>query len=130
MLNIENERNIEITRGNILPLTITALNKDGTEYEFKIGDVIRFKIMKVKNVNEIYLEKDFIVTEESTEQEITITANEMKIGELENKPIDYWYEIELNPDTDGTQTIIGYTKEEGPAILTITPEGGDKVDLY
>ena len=119
-------KHIQITRGNILPLLVSALNKDGSEYEFKPDDVIRFKIMQAKNVNNVLLEKDFTVTETSKEIEITITANEMKIGDLSSKSIDYWYEIELNPDTDDTQTIVGYTKKEGAAILTITPEGGDK----
>lgn len=128
MLDIINERDIVINRGNVLPLTVTALNKDKSEYEFKIGDVIRFKIMKAKDVNNIMFQKDFEVSEQSFETEIIITANEMKIGEVSSKPIDYWYEIELNPDTDDTQTIIGYEKEKGPAILTLLPEGGDSVD--
>lgn len=127
MLEI-NGKNIDITRGNILPLTIDALNEDESKYEFKVDDIIRFTIMEAKNVNNILLQKDFKVKEASTEQEITLTAEEMKIGELVNKPIKYWYEIEVNPDTDYTQTIIGYTKEEGAAVLTILPEGGDKVD--
>lgn len=126
MYEIIEKRNIDITRGNVLPLGIEALNKDNTKYIFKIGDILRFKIMQAKNVKNIYFEKDFKVIEESTVMDITITAEEMKIGELSNKPIIYWYEIELNPDTDSTQTIIGYTKEEGPAILTLLPEGGDK----
>lgn len=121
-----NGKHIDVTRGNILPLIIDALNEDKTKYEFKIGDVLRFTVMEAKNVDNILLQKDFKVTEVSTEQEITLTAEEMKIGELVNKPIKYWYEVELNPDTYYTQTIIGYTKEEGPAILTILPEGGDK----
>lgn len=126
MLEI-NGKNIDITRGNVLPLTIDANNLiDGTKYEFKVGDVLRFKVMEAKNVNNVYLEKDFIIEEASTEIDITLTADEMKIGELESKPIKYWYEIELNPDTVNTQTIVGYTKEEGAAILTILPEGGDK----
>lgn len=125
MLEI-NGKHIDITRGNILPLTIDALNEDKTQYEFKVGDVLRFTVMEAKNVDNVLLQKDFKVTETSIEQEITLTADEMKIGELTNKPAKYWYEVELNPDTDRTQTIIGYTKEEGPAILTILPEGGDK----
>lgn len=123
-----NGKNIDITRGNILPLIIDALNEDETNYEFKPGDILRFTIMEAKNVENILLQKDFKVTEASIEQEITLTADEMKIGELSSKPIKYWYEVELNPDTKYTQTIIGYTKDEGAAILTILPEGGDKND--
>ena len=128
MDELEISRDIEINRGSLLSLTIGALNQDKTEYEFKVDDVLRFKIMEAKNVKNVYLQKDFKVTKQSTEQEIILTASEMKIGEIESKPIKYWYEIELNPDTDYTQTIIGYTKDDGPAILTLLPEGGDKVD--
>ena len=74
-------------------------------------------------------EKDFKINEALIEVLIELTADEMKIGELIDKPRDYWYEIELNPDTPKTQTIIGYEKKEGidyPAIMTLLPEGGDK----
>lgn len=127
MLTIKG-KNIEINRGNILPLTIEAQNDDETSYVFRPGDVLRFKVFQAKNVNNVFLQKDFTIDEETTQKDIVLTAEEMKIGEPKSKPIDYWYEVELNPDTEFTQTIIGYTKQEGAAILTISPEGGDKVD--
>ena len=44
MLKIEG-KNIEITRGNMLPITVTAGNDvDDNEYEFQVGDILRFKI--------------------------------------------------------------------------------------
>lgn len=130
MLKLEG-KNIQITRGDILPLTISADNEvDGNLYEFQIGDVIRFKIMQVNKVENVLLEKDFSINEISTEKQIEITADEMKIGELINKSKDYWYEIELNPDTEKTQTIVGYEINDigkpDPAILTLLPEGGEK----
>lgn len=128
MLNIEG-KNISITRGNVLPLTIDTINeRNNTPYEFQVGDVIRFTIMEAGNVKNILLQKDFKVKEAGIETDIVITANEMKIGELSSEKVKYWYEIELAPDTDFTQTIIGYDIEEGAAILTILPEGGDKND--
>lgn len=126
MLKIEG-KNIQITRGDILPLTISAENDiDGKEYQFQIGDVVRFKIYEKGNVDTVFLEKDFSVEEATIELQITLTSEEMKIEDLINSPKDYWYEIELNPDTAETQTIIGYDLEEGAAILTLLPEGGDK----
>lgn len=119
-------KNIEIVRGNYLPLTVTTKNTDGTDYLFQPGDILRFKVFERKNVDNVFLEKDFEISEASTEVLIELTADEMKIGELIDKPKDYWYEIELNPDTQKTQTIVGYEKETGPAILTLLPEGGDK----
>lgn len=127
MLDIINEKDIRITRGNVLSLTVVAKNGD-SEYQFLKDDIIRFKIMEAKNVSNILVQKDFKVSEDTTEQDIEITAEEMKIGELINKPKEYWYEIELNPDTPYTKTIIGYDKEKGAALLTLLPEGGDKVD--
>ena len=124
MLDI-NGKNISITRGDYMPLTINTTNEvDGEPYEFQVGDVIRFTIMESGNVEKILLQKDFTIEETSTEITISLTANEMKIGEISSEAIKYWYEVELYPDTDYTQTIIGYDEEEGAAILTLLPEGG------
>lgn len=38
--------------------------------------------------------------------------------------MDYWYEVELNPETEA-QTIIGYD-EDGPKIFRLYPEGDDE----
>ena len=125
MIEIE-EKNIEIVRGNYLPVTVTAQNTDGSDYVFQPEDVLRFKVFERKNVENVFLEKDFKINEITKEVLIELTADVMKIGELIDKPKDYWYEIELNPDTPKTQTIIGYEKDSGPAILTLLPEGGNK----
>lgn len=128
MLNIE-DKNIQITRGDMLPITVSAINGTNNEnYEFQTGDILRFKVTQANKVEKVMLQKDFTVEENTTEELIMMTSQEMKIGELKSKPVDYWYEIELNPDTDKTMTIVGYTKEEGPAILTLLPEGGDETD--
>lgn len=120
-------RNIEITRGDYLPLNITATDKvTGGTYTFQAGDVIRFKVFEKKNVNNVILSKDFEVKNETEAVDIEITAQEMKFGEYINKSVDYWYEIELNPDTDKTNTIVGFTKKLGAPILTLSVEGGDK----
>lgn len=125
MLKIDKDKNIEITRGDILPLTIKAKNKDGSDYVFQVNDVIRFSIIKKKDCNCVEFKKDFTITEQSTSIDINITANETKLGDTISKPVDYWYEVELNPDTEKTQTIIGYTKEKGPTLFTLLPESGE-----
>ena len=61
-------KNIEIVRGNYLPLTVTAKNTDGTDYLFQPGDVLRFKVFERKNVENVFLEKDFTVNEISKEE--------------------------------------------------------------
>lgn len=133
MLKIEG-KNIEITRGNMLPLAITAGNDvDDTDYEFEKGDILRFKIYDSKDVNKIYLQKDFKVEENATEVTLTMTASEMTIGDLSNRQATYWWEVDLNPETDDEQTIIGCelteTEELDPAIIVILPEGGIKEEV-
>ena len=127
MAKVSLNYDIETNRGDMLPLTIRANNeKDKTPYIFQVNDVVRFKIMKKKQCDEVVLQKDVKVTEVCESVQMIIPSEEMKIGEIINKPVDYWYEVELNPDTPHTVTILGYTKEKGPKILSLTPEGGDK----
>lgn len=112
-----------------MPLTVVAKDIiNGNNYRFQVGDIIRFKILEKKNMENVLLEKDFEVVDEVEQFLIELYASEMKIGELIDKPVEYWYEIELNPDTDKAQTIMGYEKETGPAVLTLLPEGGDIKD--
>lgn len=125
MIKIDRNGNIELTRGDVLPLNITANNKDGTDYEFKKGDVVRFKIIEKNKCNCVIVQKDVEVKEPTTIVQLDLSCHETKIGGLINKPVEYWYEVELNPDTN-TQTIIGYTKENGGMLFTLLPEGGDK----
>ena len=117
--------NIEHTRGDILPLAITTTNDDGTDYVFKVGDVVRFTIYKKKDCSCVELQKDVVVEEETTEVYIDLTREDTKIGGLISKPVDYNYEVQLNPDTY-PQTIIGYTVKDGPKLFTLTPEADDK----
>ena len=118
--------NIEVTRGDGLPLSISTSNKDGSPYTFQERDVIRVKVFERKDCGCVVLQKDTIVETATTSVNVDLTKEETKIGELISRPIDYWYEVELNPDTDFPQTIIGYTKEKGAKLFTLLPEGGDK----
>ena len=73
-----------------------------------------------KMSGEALLLKRYTVEEETEEFEFTISAEDMKIGDLIDKPTDYWYEIELN----GDQTILGYD-QDGAKILRLYPEGSE-----
>lgn len=128
MIKIDTSGNIEVTRGNYLPLAVRTTNEvDGSPYIFKKGDTVKFTITEKGNCNAVVFEKRVTVSDEEKEKvDIVITADEMKIGELQSKPVEYWYEVELNPDTPEAQTIIGYTKANGAKIITLTPESGDK----
>lgn len=73
MLKIDG-RNIIITRGDVLPITITAQNEiDETNYEFQIDDVIRFKILQKDKMENVLLQKDFIITEEQAQKCMTLS---------------------------------------------------------
>ena len=63
------------------------------------------------------------ISDDTATVDITLERVDTKIGEIINKPVDYWYEIELNPDTT-PQTLIGYD-DDGPKIFRLFPEGGE-----
>lgn len=98
---------IHLTRGDIAVIEVKAKKEDKTDYTFKVNDVVRLNVFKCKDCNCVVLRKDVKVTEECTSVDISLTSEDTTIEELINKPKKYWYEIELNPDTNA-QTIIGY----------------------
>lgn len=113
---------IYLTRGDICTIGISIDNNDRTPYVFQNGDIIRLCIYEKKNFNKLLLQKDVIVTEEDlTEIDLNLTQSDTKIGEITNKPVEYWYQITLNPDTN-PQTIIGYD-ENGSKSFILYPEG-------
>ena len=121
MLVIHDDNSIYLTRGDIASIQITALNSSDEEYLFKNGDIVRFSIFEKGRYDNLVLRRDVEVTTETKFVSINLSGNDTKIGELINKPKQYWYEVELNPDT-APQTIIGYDNN-GPKILTLFPEG-------
>lgn len=121
MFTIE-DNNIFVTRGDIVFFSVSAMDGD-VPYHFVPGDVLRVKIFDKKGCENVHLEKDFPVMENAEEVEIFLTGEDTKIGEVINKYKDYWYEVELNPDTD-PQTIIG-NHEDGAALFRLYPEGAD-----
>lgn len=121
MLKIDSEKKIHVTRGDSGTIVITAQNNDGSDHEFQIGDVIRLKVMEKNDVTNIVLTKDIVVEENSKSIDMGLNSKETRIGEYINSPVTYWYEVELNPETNST-TIIGYD-EDGPKELILYPEG-------
>lgn len=116
-------KQISLTRGDAATIEIKAKNSDGTDYVFKVNDVVRFKVFKNKDCGCVVLQKDTKVMEEKNSINIDLTKEDTKIGEIISKPASYWYEVELNPDTN-PQTIIGYD-EDGAKVFMLYPEGGD-----
>ena len=122
---------IQLTRGDMLPLTITTEDKDGNDYIFKPGDIIRFKVFEPNNVENVVIQDEITISEETKEAILNVSGEKTKVGDYIENPVDYWYEVELNPDT-APQTIIGYelksNKTPFPKVFTLLPEGGKKDD--
>ena len=124
MFKIKDDLSIHITRGDIGVIEVTAKNDDGTDCTFNVGDVVRLGIFTKKNFSSLLLQKDVIVEEESEAVQISLNKEDTRLGNIINSPVNYWYEIQLNPDTQ-PQTIIGYD-EQGAKIFKIYPEGVDE----
>ena len=121
MLKIDSEKKIHITRGDSGTIVITAQNSDGTDHEFVAGDVVRLRVMEKRNVTNTLLSVDVVVAENSKSVDIGLNSEQTRIGEYINSPVTYWYEVELNPETNST-TIIGYD-EDGEKEFILYPEG-------
>ncbi len=121
MFYISDDLTINITRGDSALLSVSATISD-TSYEFKPDDVIRLKVFARKDCSDVVLQKDITVTEATSVVEIALTSEDTTIGDVISKPTDYWYEVELNPETK-PQTIIGYD-DNGAKVFKLFPEGG------
>lgn len=122
----DKDKTISITRGDVGNITVTAKHRDGSSYTFLEGDVVRFRVFKKKNCSCTVLCKDVVVTGETDSVPVRLTSDDTRIGAVISKPEDYWYEVELNPETEA-QTIIGYD-EDGEKIFRLYPEGSDERD--
>ena len=125
MFKVDNEtKRIDVTRGDIGGMFVTAINElDGTDYTFVAGDVVRLKVFEKKDCNCVVLQKDFVAEEGSTMVEVSLESEDTKIGGIISKEKEYWYEVELNPET-APQTIICYDKK-GPKLFVVYPEGSN-----
>ena len=123
MFKILNDKTICVTRGDVANIVVTANLQDGQKYLFSSGDTVRFRVFKKRDCSCVVMKKDVDIDSETETVTISLTNGDTKIGELINKPVDYWYEIELNPDTE-PQTIVGYDIS-GEKIFRLYPEGSD-----
>ena len=119
MFVINDDLTIECTRGDHVLFHVSALI-DGNPYTFDMGDVIRFSVFEKKDCSKVVLRKDTEVEVVADYVDIELTSEDTRIGEVISKPTDYWYEVELNPDTQ-PQTIIGYDKD-GAKVFKLYPE--------
>lgn len=127
MYQINDDKSIYVTRGDILNLSVSADDK-GTPYTFKVGDTVRMKVFEKNKCENVVLQKDVDIETDTQEVEILLEKEDTAIGDIISKPVDYWYEIELNPLTR-PQTIIGYDAD-GAKIFRLFPEGGSFEGRY
>jgi len=122
MYRVNEDMSVYVTRGDVVFLSVVA-EDDGTPYVFHPGDLVRIKVFEKKDCNNVVLQKDFSVARDSEVVDIFLSKEDTKIGTVIHKPIDYWYEVELNPLSD-PRTILGYD-EDGPKVFRLFPEGRD-----
>ena len=114
---------IEVNRGSAITLVIGAKVGD-EDYVFQEGDVVRLSITEKKNENNVILRKDVTAVAGETEVEIALLSSDTKIGDIINKKAVYWFEVELNPETEQCQTLIGYDSA-GAKEFILYPESGE-----
>ena len=123
MIKIDNKKKqISINRGDDNIGFIFSIPLDQEEkYEFQVGDVIVFSVYNKEGLNDSALLIKTIEIQEPTEEvEINLTKEETAIGDIQNKPVECSYEIQLN-----NNTIIGYD-EKGAKKFIVYPEGSDE----
>lgn len=123
MFIINEDKSIYLTRGDVGIIEVGAIKLDTEAHMFQSGDILRFNVFEKNHHETVVLRKDVVVEVETEYVSIALTKEDTKIGDLINKPKDYWYEVELNPDTE-PQTLIGYDTT-GPKIFKLFPEGSD-----
>lgn len=121
MFKIDNKKSIHITRGDIGTLVVKAKDQSGNDYEFAVNDVIRLGIFQKGDMTKLVKQIETNVSSATTSVSLSLTSEDTTLGDIINKPVNYWYEIQLNPDTN-PQTIIGYD-EEGAKLFILYPEG-------
>lgn len=125
MFVVHDNMTIYATRGDVVYFPVEKKVGEA-KYLFQPGDIVRIRVCEKKNYSKVFLLKDFEVEESTTSVNIFLDKWAMKFGPIINKPTDYWYEVELNPDTY-PDTIIGHN-ESGPAVFKLFPEAKDVVE--
>lgn len=115
-------KQIKVTRGDVCSFKVSAMDEN-VKYTFEQGDVVRFKILKAQDYKSVEFYKDVYAVAGTKEVTFDLTSEDTKLGDIINKPVNYVYEVELNPNTT-PQTILGYD-DDGAKLFTLYPEGAD-----
>ena len=102
-----------VTRGTGGVITLKP-----TSGTFNVDDDVKVNVYVKKKLNEApVLSKTGVVASDGSKVTIELSNNEMEIGEIQEKKVDYWYEIK-----DNGSTLIGWDSN-GPKRLELYPEG-------
>lgn len=124
MFVVKDDMSIYVTRGDICFFAVSAETSEGNPFTFMEGDILRLKISTKKDCEDVVLVKDYTVESDCESMVISLTGKDTKIGPVISKPVVYWYEICLNPETN-PQTLVGYDDKDGPKLFQLLPEGRD-----
>lgn len=122
MLKVDNlYKTISVNRGDEnQSFSFSIPTSDLESYTFQIGDIVKFGVYEANKLDEnAVLLKEYTIDEAKTKVTLNFDKNDFVIGDLINKPVTYWYEIQLNGNT-----IIGYD-EDGAKEFILYPEGSD-----
>ena len=119
MFVVNEDLTIDCTRGDAGSFSVGAMLGDAP-YTFRAGDIVRLTVCAKKDYSSIMLQKDVRVEEETELVTFHLDSDETKFGDVISKATEYWYTIELNPDTY-CQTIIGHT-QDGARVFMLYPE--------
>ena len=99
MFEILKDKTICLTRGDIANIVVSASLRDGQAYTFQSGDVVRLTVYKKRGCSNVLIQKDIVIEAETQTAAIHLEKEDTRFGELISSPVDFWYEVELNPDT-------------------------------
>lgn len=120
MFVVNEDKTIECTRGDAGVFSVSASMGEAS-YRFQPNDVLRLTVCAKKDYSNIVLRKDVTVLTDTTAVEFPLDSENTKFGGVINKPTEFWYTIELNPDGDNCQTLVGHTKD-GASVFMLYPE--------
>lgn len=90
-------------------------------YQFQVGDKVKFNIYESKGYDiEPLVSKTIEIETAGYEAEIPLSEEDTTFGDIDNKPITYWYDITLNDDL----TVVCYN-EDGAMKFIQYPAKGD-----
>lgn len=92
-------------------------------YEYEPGDFVKFNIYEKKGYDvEPLVSKTIEIEETSDECVIPLYEEDTTFGEIQNKPVTYWYDITLNDYL----TIVCFNEDGAKEFIQYPAKGGEE----